>query len=110
MIVAGAQLDGACVETADDRRDDVVGGEGVRPARVLEAFDGVPLVEDVALRLAEPVQVIDAADPLVDGAIGRVLQLHVERCLHGQAILVELFGAVARFEILAHFFDEIRRD
>src|SRR4029079_14552972 len=83
--------------------------ERTRPARMLEPFDGVPLVEHVALRLAEAVDVIDAADAGVERAVGRVLQLGVERGLHREAVLIELLGAVAALEILAHLFDEGQR-
>ena len=76
---------------------------------MLEVSIGVPLVDDVSLRLAEPVQVIDPADAAVERAVGRVLQLQVERGLHGQAVLVQRLRAVAPFQLLADFFEEVRR-
>ena len=79
------------------------------PARVLEAVDRVPLGEDVALRLAEAAPLVDAPQPVVERAVGGILQLQVERGLDAQAVLVELLRAVARFELLAHFLDEVRR-
>ena len=77
---------------------------------MLEAVDGVALVEDVTLGFAEAVEVVDAADALVDGTVGDVLQAHVERGLDAEAVLVECLRAVASFQLLAHFLDEIRRD
>ena len=84
------------LDGGDDRRDDVAGGDRPRPAIVLEAVERLALGQDVARRLApEAAALVDCAQAVVDGAVGRALQLDVERGLHGQAVLVERLGAVA---------------
>ena len=51
---------------------------------------------------------VDAAQALVQGAVGRFLEREIERGLDGEAVLVQLLGAVPRFELLADVFEEIR--
>ena len=46
----------------------------------------------------------------IDGAVGRRLELEVERRADGEAVLVERLGAVLGLEVLAHFLDEVRRE
>ena len=110
MHPAGAQLDGRAVRGGDDRGNDVANVDGMIPSRVAKRVDVVSLGGDVPLRLAEPAPLVKPAQPVVQRAVGRLLQPDVEGGLRREAVLVELLGAVARFELLADFFDEVGGD
>ena len=59
--------------------------------------------------LRKPASLVDAAQAAVDGVVGGLLQPQVERGAHRQPAFVQRLGAVAGFEVLAHFFEEVRR-
>ena len=78
--------------------------------RVPEAVDGVLLGERRCGAACGSRALVDAADALVERAVGGVLQLGVERGRAREAALVERLRAVARFELRADVLEEVRRD
>ncbi len=94
----------------DDRRDDVAGRDRPRPAFVPVAVDRLPLGDDVALRLAVAMPLVERPQAVLERAVRNLLQPGVEGRRHPQAALVQHLGAVLLLEMLAHLLDEKRRD
>ncbi len=80
------------------------------PGAHFERRQVAPLLEDVLFDRAEPLALVEHAQPFEDGGVGRPLQLRIERRVDLQAFLVEGHLAVLRVEITAHLLDEVRRD
>jgi hypothetical protein len=93
-----------------DRGNDVARPDRPQPSIVLESFDRVLLVEDVARRAPPAVALVVGAQSVLERAVGEFLQPRIERRPDVEAVLVQHFGAVVAFEMLADFLDEERRD
>ena len=81
------------------------------PALVAVGAERRVALRDVDLRPAEAgAPLVDPAQADVEGPGGDALEPAVERRAHGEAALVELLGAVAALEVLAHFLEVVRRE
>ncbi len=75
-----------------------------------EGLDLVPFGDNVAARLPPAARPVDATQPVVQRAIDGFLEPGVEGGLDRQPVLIELLGAVTLLDLLADFFEEVRRD
>ena len=88
---------------------DVAHAHRPRPAIDGELLGRMAFRDDVPLRRPEAAPLVEPPQAGVDRGVRRFLQRQVERCLDGEALLVQLLRAVRALQVLAHLLDEIRR-
>ncbi len=86
---AGPKLDRGAVGIRDDGGNDVRFLHRVIPARMSEGLDRVAFGQDVAPGLSKSAAAVEAAEPLIERVVGRLLQLDVERGLDRETVLVQ---------------------
>ena len=107
-----ADLDrgGLVVDGRDQARDVVALVDRPAPVVVLVGLERIAMVAQDIVELAAPaVTPVVGVQAVADGLVGGALHGDVERRVHAQPAFVHRFGAIGAFQILADFFDEIRR-
>ncbi len=93
-----------------ERGHDVAGENRPVPAIRREPLERALLRQDVAHLAEAAMPLVEPPQPAIDGAIGRLLQLRIERRLDLQPVLIQRIRAVFLLERLPDLLDEVRRD
>ena len=93
-----------------ERGNDVAGENRPVPAIGREPLERALLRQDVAHLAEAAMPLVEPPQPAIDGAIGRLLQLRIERRLDLQPVLIQRIRAVFLLERLPDLLDEVRRD